>query len=289
MTRHLPRVMGHEFAGVVAAVGEGTSAVREGDRVVVQSVIGCGACKWCDEGLANLCVTRRTFGIDVDGGFAELAAVPARNVYRLPDGVSFEAGALLQPFAIATYAVERAQVRPGERIGVWGAGQIGLSIIQLAQQAGARVEVAVGRSSVRLDAASALGAAHVVSALDGDPGAALAERFAHEKLDVVFEASGSVRGATSALGVLGKRGRLVLIGNLAAPFHADLLPAIFKEISIVSVHTYSLGAWRRALANVGRIEAQRADLPLVVLPLAQGEQAFERAAGGEGAKFLLQP
>lgn len=289
MTRLLPRIMGHEFSGVIDAVGEGVRNVAAGDRVVVQSVVGCGGCESCDAGLPNHCNRRITIGVHADGGFAELAAIPANNVYALPEDVSLDAAALLQPFAIATYAVEVAGLKPGDRIGLWGVGQIGMSIIQVAKLVGARVEFAVGRDAGRLSAAREIGVAQTVSANEADPSAALRRRFEKQKLDVIFEVSGNVLAINSALSILKKRGRVVLIGNLQEPFSGDLLQMVMDQISILSVRTYSLSAWRRALSLIGKVQTQRSALPVCQVPLADGVRAFERAASGEGRKFVLVP
>lgn len=289
MTRVLPRIMGHEFSGTIAAVGKGVEGVSEGDRVVVQSVVGCGCCESCDAGLPNHCNRRITIGNHVDGGFAEFTTVPANNVYVVPDGISLEAVALLQPFAIATYAIEVAGIKPGDRIGIWGVGQIGMSIIQVAQLAGATVEFAVGRDKTRLQAAHDIGAANTVSANETDPGEFLLRAFENRKLDVVFEVSGNVLAVNSALSVLKKRGKVVVIGNLREPLHVDLLQAIMDQLNILTVRTYSLSAWRRALALFGRVQGQHGALPVSPVPLADGVRAFERAAAGEGLKFVLVP
>lgn len=289
MTRLLPRIMGHEFAGVIDAVGEGVNNVAAGERVVVQSVVGCGACESCDAGLPNHCSRRVTIGVHADGGFAERAAIPAGNVYALPQDVSLDMAVLLQPFAIATYALEVSGVKPGDRIGLWGVGQIGMSIIQAAQLIGVRVEFAVGRDAGRLEAARQIGAAYAVSVNEADAPDALLRRFAKQKLDAIFEVSGNVLAINSALSLLKKRGRLVLIGNLKEPFSGDLLQMIMDQVSILSVRTYSLSAWRRALSLIGKVQTQRSALPVCTVPLAEGVRAFERAAAGEGRKFVLIP
>ena len=157
MTRQLPRIMGHEFSGTVAGLGAGVAGLREGDPVVIQSVIGCGACESCDAGLPNHCDRRITIGVHADGAFAEYTTVPAANVYPAPPGVSLENVALLQPFAIAAYALEIGGVRPGDRIGVWGVGAIGVSIIQQALLTGINVEFAVGRDRDRVHGVGELG------------------------------------------------------------------------------------------------------------------------------------
>lgn len=289
MTQLLPRIMGHEFSGTLAALGPGVSGISEGDPVVVQSVIGCGGCESCDAGLPNHCSRRVTIGVHADGGFAQYCAVPAANVYPVPPGVSLENAALLQPFAIAAYALEAGCVRPGDRIGLWGVGAIGASIIEQAIIGGATVEFAVGRTPARLEAVRSLGVRNVISASAMDAPQRLLELFGRHKLDAIFEASGHTPAVNSALALLKKRGRVVLIGNLTEPFHADLLQAIMDQLNILSVRTYSLSAWRRALALMPRVQGLRGAPPVERVPLADGVRAFQRAAAGEGVKFVLEP
>lgn len=289
MTQLLPRIMGHEFSGIVTAVGQGVFGVSEGDPIVVQSVIGCGRCESCDAGLPNHCNRRITIGVHVDGGFAEYACVPAANVYRVGKDVSLDGVALLQPFAIATYALEVGCVRPGDRVGVWGVGAIGVSIIQQALISGVKVEFAVGRDPVRLKAVQRLGVAHTYSAYECDPPRQLLEQFCDCRLDTIFEVSGHTPAVNSALSLLKKRGRVVLIGNLKDPFQGDLLQAIMDQISILSVRTYSLSAWRRALTLFPKMRDRHDVLPIERVPLTHGVAAFGRAAAGEGKKFVLVP
>jgi threonine dehydrogenase-like Zn-dependent dehydrogenase len=263
--------------------------VSEGTPVVIQPVIGCRACDSCDLGYPNHCDRRITLGVHADGGFAEYVAVPAANLYPLPPDVSLRDIALLQPFAIAAYALDTGLVRAGDRIGVWGVGAIGVSIIQQALFAGARVEFAVGRDKSRLQAVEALGVRHTLSAIDSDPALRLSDRFDHDRLDVVFEASGHTPAINSALAVLKKRGRVVLIGNLKDPFQGDLLPAIMNQQSILTVRTYSLAAWRRAMDLFGEVRGRGDALPVEYAALRDGVEAFERAAANPGRKIVLVP
>lgn len=289
MSRQLPRIMGHEFSGTVEALGPGVDGIATNSPVVVQSVIGCGGCESCDAGLPNHCMRRITIGVNTDGGFAEYCAVPASNIYPVPAGVPLENAAFLQPFAIAAYSLDIGAIRPGERIGVWGVGAIGISIIQQAIIGGATVEFAIGRDPGRLEAARQLGVKHMISARDTDATQRLADLFGKHKLDAIFEVSGHTPAVNSALSLLKRRGRVILIGNLREPFHADLLPAIMDQLSILSVRTYSLAAWRRALSLLPRVQNQPESMPIARVPLSQGVSAFERAARGEGLKFVLEP
>lgn len=289
MTRLLPRIMGHELSGVVSSAARDVTNLAEGTPVVVQPVIGCGACESCDLGYPNHCDRRITLGVHADGGFAEYIAVPAANLYPLPPDVSLREIALLQPFAIAAYALEIGQVRAGDRIGVWGVGAIGVSIIQQALFAGARVEFAVGRNKSRLQAVKALGVNHTFSALDDDPILSLSDRFANDRIDVVFEASGHTAAINSALALLKKRGRVVLIGNLKDPFHGDLLSAIMNQQSLLTVRTYSLGAWRRSMGMFAEVRPRGDAIPVEYAALSDGVEAFERAAANPGKKIVLIP
>jgi threonine dehydrogenase-like Zn-dependent dehydrogenase len=289
MTRLLPRIMGHELSGVVSSRARDVTNVAEGTPVVVQPVIGCGACQSCDLGYPNHCDRRTTLGVHADGGFAEYVAVPAANLYPLPPDVSLREIALLQPFAIAAYALAIGRVRAGDRIGIWGVGAIGVSIIQQALFAGARVEFAVGRDRSRLGAVEALGVKHTLSALDGDPASSLSDRFARDPLDVVFEASGHTAAINSALALLKKRGRVVLIGNLKDPFQGDLLPAIMNQQSLLTVRTYSLSAWRRAMRLFAEVRRRGDAIPVEYAALRDGVAAFERAAANPGKKIVLVP
>lgn len=289
MTLQLPRIMGHEFSGTIASIGPGVTNLSEGDPVVIQSVIGCGGCESCDAGLPNHCRRRLTVGVDADGGFAEYCAIPASNVYKVPPGVSLENAALLQPFAIAAYALEVAGIRPGDRIGVWGVGAIGVSIIQQAIIGGATVAFAVGRDLKRLEAARQSGASHIISAKEADPSQLLFQNFQKDKIDVIFEVSGHTPAINSALQLLKKRGRVVLIGNLREPFQGDLLQAIMDQLAILTVRTYSLAAWRRALSLMPRVQGQQTAMPIERIALSNGIHAFKRAAAGEGVKFVLEP
>jgi len=291
MTSVLPRIMGHEFAGTVAAVASNVHDIAQGARVVVQCVVGCGSCVECDAGLPNHCLRRKMIGNDLDGGFAEFVSVPENCVYAVPDELSLDTAALLQPFAIATYALELSRIKPGDRIGVWGVGQIGISMIQVAQLAGATVEFAVGRDKSRLEAARGIGARHVVSVNDTDAGDFLVRTFGKDRLDAVFEVSGNVLAVTSALSILRKCGKVVVIGNPTGLLQFDLQRAVIDQLNLLTVRAYSLSAWRRALTLICRVQDQQSALPIVRMPLTDGVRAFERAATGEGgaAKFVLEP
>ncbi|OYO10872.1 alcohol dehydrogenase [Enemella evansiae] len=211
----LPNVPGHELAGVVAEVGTGVRRWRVGDRVTVPFVEGCGQCRWCAEGNAQVCPDQRQPGFTHPGSFAEKVALYAAdtNLVALPDGVGFAAAASLGcRFATAHRAlVARAVVRPGEWVVVVGAGGVGLSTVMIGAALGARV-IAVDPNPAAGELAVSLGAAAALV-----PDADLQERVV-ELTDggaqVAVDAVGSEAAAATAIGSLRRRGRHVQVGLL---------------------------------------------------------------------------
>ncbi|MFP5218142.1 MAG: zinc-dependent alcohol dehydrogenase family protein [Actinomycetes bacterium] len=211
-----PHVPGHELAGVVSRVGTDVGSWQVGDRVTVPFVCGCGRCRWCRSGNAQVCPNQQQPGFTHWGSFAEEVALHAAdtNLVRVPDAVTFEAAAALGcRFATAYRALaHRARLQPGEWLAVVGAGGVGLSAVMIGKALGARV-VAVDRNPDALSAATAAGADAVVVA-DG-PGVV---EHVHELTglgsDVAVDAVGSEDACATALHSLRRRGRHVQIGLL---------------------------------------------------------------------------
>jgi alcohol dehydrogenase len=212
----LPHVPGHEFAGTVAEVGAGVGRWRVGDRVTAPFVNGCGDCEWCRSGQAQVCPFQTQPGFTHDGSHAQYVAVRAadENLVALPEGISDVAAASLGcRFATAYHAVrERAALGEGEWIAVYGAGGVGLSVVQVAHALDARVIAVDGNPRAR-ELAARLGAEHTVGT-DGDTPAQIAE-LTGGGAHVAVDAAGSA--ATAAAGILSlrRRGRHVQIGLLA--------------------------------------------------------------------------
>ncbi|URN96344.1 MAG: 2,3-butanediol dehydrogenase [Candidatus Pristimantibacillus lignocellulolyticus] len=154
-----PIVMGHEFSGKVVEVGEGVTDIEIGDRVTVEPIYSCGKCEACKQGKYNLCSLMGFYGLaGGGGGFSEYASVPAHMIHKLPDNVSFEQGALVEPSAVALHAVKQSKVKVGDKVAVFGTGPIGLLVIEALKAAGAAEIYAVELSSQRREKANELGA-----------------------------------------------------------------------------------------------------------------------------------
>ncbi|PPQ48938.1 butanediol dehydrogenase [Paenibacillus peoriae] len=154
-----PIVMGHEFSGQVVEIGEGVTKIQIGDRVVVEPVFACGKCDACKQGKYNLCDKMGFLGLaGGGGGFSEYVAADEHMVHKIPESVSFEQGALVEPSAVALYAVRQSQLKVGDKAVVFGAGPIGLLVIEALKASGASEIYAVELSEERKAKAEELGA-----------------------------------------------------------------------------------------------------------------------------------
>ncbi|MGO4536835.1 zinc-dependent alcohol dehydrogenase family protein [Leifsonia sp. 2MCAF36] len=256
----LPHVPGHEFVGVIEAVGAGVTGWRPGDRVTAPFVNGCGECEWCRAGAAQVCPRQTQPGFTHWGSHAELVAVRAAdtNLVRVPDGLEPDAAAALGcRFATAYRAVTaRARIQPGEWLAVFGAGGVGLSAVMIGVALGARV-VAVDRSPAALELAARLGAELTVLAGDDAP-----ERIheatgggAHAAIDAV----GSVDTANAGIRSLRRRGRHVQVGLLAGSVpDLPLDRVIAWELDVLGSHGMAAADYPAMLELVaaGRLRPQ---------------------------------
>jgi propanol-preferring alcohol dehydrogenase len=242
-----PITLGHEVAGVVEDVGADVTDVRVGDRVAVHYLHACGRCRWCRAGDDHLCDAPLGFlAFASDGGFAEQIVVPASAVVPVPDTVDLaDAATLCCSGTTAVHAVDVAAVRPGDTAVVYGTGGVGLALVQVLREAGAR-PIAVARSTPRLDLARELGAVATVDASTADVASAVREATGGAGADVVFELVGTKETSAAALGSLGKRGTLVYIGYSFDRVEIDPLSLVVPEQRIVT----SVGNRRSELAEV---------------------------------------
>lgn len=286
MEDDLPRILGHEFAGTVIGLGPGSMDVRVGDRVIVRNILECGHCWACQEGRVNICDQRRTIGVHVDGGYAELVAVPAANCSAIPERASFHLAAALQPFAVSTHAVRQAGLGPGDRIAVWGLGPIGLAVAFAARVRGVETVAAFDLNPERVAWARKAGVP-AVDATDIEPTQCLHDSFGPRSIDAMFDAAGALSSMVPAVGALRKGGPVVLIGNLPGPLHADLMPMIMDEQRLIGSRGYTLAAWRQALQTISGSGFERTLGDEV--GLAGAIDSFEASAAGTGRPFTIIP
>jgi NADPH:quinone reductase-like Zn-dependent oxidoreductase len=274
-------VMGGDGVGVVDAVGSGVTAVRPGDRVVINPGISCRVCEYCLAGEHPLCVRFRHLGEHLPGTMAEHVVVPEENVRTIPGEIPAEVAAAF-PLATLTawrMVIGRAQVRPDDHVLIWGiGGGVALAALQIAKRIGATVWVTSG-SDDKLARAAALGADHLLNHRTEDVPRVIRERTGKRGVDVVVDSVGEATWARS-LQALGRRGRLVTCGGTSGPsVQTDIRRLFWNQWSILGS---TMGNDAEFDAVVAELGAGRL-LPPVdsVFDLADGRRAFERLAGGE--------
>ena len=211
-----PVILGHEFAGVVAEVGEGVTECAPGDRVIIEPLFVCGKCPGCLAGDYHLCQVLTLNGHREPGSFAEYAIVPARFVHAMPDSLSFEQAALAEPLAVCVHAVKRLRPRVGDLAVVLGAGPIGLLTVQVLKVAGCRLIVS-DVEPFKLELARSFGAEHVVNARETNVVNFVRGLTADWGADVAVECAGAKETLAESVEVIHKGGTALLLGFTGSP------------------------------------------------------------------------
>ncbi len=284
-----PVTLGHELSGVIAACGAGVTTFAPGERVTTRTYfVTCGRCQYCRTGRDNLCYERLSIGSGVNGGMAKYVIVPESAVFRLPDNVSFLAGALSEPLSCTVHAVlEANRPSPGENVLVTGPGAIGLLALQLVKVAGARATV-VGTpaDAARLELARKLGADEVVLT---DQLAQLAARYRRGGFDAAIECSGAPGGVETACQLVRKGGRYTQVGLLGKKVALDIDQLVYKEIEFTATFAHVWTAWPKALALMASGAVQTEPLVSHRYPLSEWQEAFAKFSSRDGVKIVLEP
>jgi len=289
--RNPPLIMGHEASGEVIATGPRVSAWRAGDRVTFDSTISCGVCRFCKIGQVNLCESRRVVGVSPveykqHGAFAEQLAVPDRILYRIPDTLSYEQAAMVEPVSIAIHAVQRTKIAPDSTAVVIGSGMIGLLVIQALRWAGAKQVVAVDLADNRLALARQLGATHTLNSGKEDVAAEINRITGGLGADTAFEVVGFAPTLNLALAVLKRGGACVLVGNLSPKTQDFPLQAVVtKELTLLGSCS-SAGEYPLCLELIASGAINVKPMIETVAPLADGATWFERLSAKDGGRYM---
>lgn len=286
-----PVVMGHEFSGVVVEKGPGVGAeVEIGDRVTGEpSIFVCGQCDYCRSEHYNLCAERQVMGYWHDGCFAPYCN--ATFVHRLPEGVSFEAGALAELVACCVHSViEQAGVRAGDFVAITGPGPVGLSAALVALAEGGTVMLCgTSRDLARLRLAEELGVPYTANVEAEDVVARVRELTGGYGADVVVECAGAAPAMRLALELVRKRGKVSQMGLPGRPVEIDFEKIAYKELQVSGGVGQRRPAWKRALKLMARGLIPAEKLISHQLPLEDWRQAFLMVERQEGIKVLLHP
>jgi 2-desacetyl-2-hydroxyethyl bacteriochlorophyllide A dehydrogenase len=255
-----PLILGHELAGVVASVGPGVEGLQPGERVLVYQCITCGSCDRCRENRQNLCRQIKTLGLDIDGGYADYIKIPAVNLEKLPDSVSFAEGSLIaDALSTAAHAVGKLQLADGQVVAVFGTGVLGLNAVQVAARLyGARV-VAIDREDWKLELALDKGAWKALRVGDDTDILATLRTIAPE-VDAAMEFVGTPQTYEQAVASVRRGGRVVLVGAATRTFAVEPLRVFKDEVAIT-------GSYASLQADLPRLIGMVAGGRLVVKDL----------------------
>lgn len=275
-------ILGHEFAGTIAEIGEEMTGWEIGQRVAVRPCGVCGQCFWCTNGQISLCPTHleTTLGLKTPGAFAEFVAVPDYQLYALPESIAFEQAAQLEPLAVCVHAVRLADVELGDAILIYGAGPLGLLIYQLVRMFGVQKICVVEKSSWRRELAAKLGASDVFDPEGFDAGG-LTRQLPKHGADIVFECAGATATIQKSFEVVRKGGRIILLGISPHPVSINHVDWIFKGIEAKASIGYFVGEFEIALEL---LKSGSIDVESLVSNIIRLDDIVDR-----GFKQLLSP
>jgi L-iditol 2-dehydrogenase len=293
--RRPPVIMGHEASGVIAEVGSAVSGWKQGDRVTFDSTVFCGTCKFCRRGDINLCENRRVLGVSCEdyrqhGAFAEYVAVPQHILYHLPDGLSFENAAMVEPVSIAFHAVRRVRPVLDDTAVVVGAGMIGLFVIQALRLAGCGKIIAVDVVPEKLKMARDLGATHTVDSGREDAVAHIQSLTGGFGADLAVEAVGMAQTVDLAVRCVRKGGSVTLVGNVSPRVELPLQVVVTRELTLYG-SCASSGEYPACLDMLVRGSVNAVPILSATAPLVEGASWFDRLYRKEPGllKVILKP
>jgi L-iditol 2-dehydrogenase len=290
-----PVILGHEFSGQIVQVGNAVTDYFVGDRVIAEPhTKACGRCELCRTGNIQLCAQKRSPGWGINGAFASHLTMPVHLLHRIPDELTYEEAAVIEPAAnVVQDVLERGRVEPNDTVAIIGPGTIGLLSVMAARAAGAGRVIVVGTRSdlpLRLPTAKEIGADEVIVAEDEDPIEAVQRITGGRGADLVVEASGSPRAIASAVGMVRRMGRITQIGltgrsEISFPWDA----ASWKVCTIQFNLSTGFTCWDR---TIGMVASKKIDVSKIIThrePLANWQSVFTDLENGSGLKALLFP
>lgn len=286
-----PVVLGHEFSGVVTAVGPEVQRIRVGERVTSETTYStCGVCPMCLSKNYNLCGSRKGIGTQINGSMAEYLVSREESVHVLPANVSLLSAALTEPLACGVHAaIEKGQVKKGETCVVFGAGAIGQMVAQVAKSQGAAVIVAgLTQDAERFELAKAGGADRCVDQLTEDLGSIVMEMTNGVGADKCFECSGAVAAVNKALEIVRRMGTVVQMGVFSEARESiwtDLI--LHKEIMYVGSRSQKPSSWIKSLELMAAGTVVPEKIVTSLDTLSNWREGFDKMMRGQGAKGVL--
>ena len=286
--QQMPLVIGHEFSGVVTDVGEGVTGWKAGDRVAVEPIYKCGHCAPCRAGTYNICQQIGFHGLMSDGGMAEYTVVPTSMLHKLPDNVSLQLGALVEPMSVAYHAATLGEVNDQSSALIYGAGPIGIGLWFALRGMGLTEIDVVEPSETRRKSIEALGA-RTLDPTAVDVPALVADRTDGNGVDAAFDAAGVAAAVESALDCVGERRPLISVAIYDKPLPTPLINLVLRERRIQGTICYTGDDYRAVIDLMARGHYDTTGW-LDTIPLSGViEQGFEELRAGRKMKLLVDP
>lgn len=287
-----PIILGHECAGIVAAIGENVTRFKLGDRVAVEPGVTCGRCEACKKGRYNLCPDVQFLATPpVDGAFVQYIKHREDFLFPIPDHLSFEEAALNEPFSVGIHAAKRAGLQPGSTVAIMGMGPVGLMALFAAKTFGAKEIIVADVEPIRLEAAKKLGATHTIHVLEKDPVREIRVLTNGLGADAVFETAGNPKALQSALASVRRGGKMSIVGLPPQEEISVNVPMIVdNEIDIYGVFRYA-NTYPQGIAFLSSGTADIKSLITDRYALEQTKEALERARTNKSGslKVMVYP
>ena len=279
---------GHEFSGDIVGIGPGVKGWRIGERVAVDPLASCGECFWCQRGELGLCEQYFIALIEYKGAFATYAKAKYRYLHKLPRGLSYEEGAIIEPTTCALHAIKVAGMQKGDVVAVLGLGPIGQLVARVAKASGAKAVYASELSQVRLEMAR--GAVdEVIDAKVTNPVDRVLELTDGRGPDIVFECAGAVETTQQSIALVRKGGTVVIVAICFETVELPVSNINLRGLTVKGSMCFSPGEYAAALKLIKNKKIDVAPLLRRKMPLGKINEAFEMALRGEGGKILIKP
>ncbi len=283
-----PLVLGHESTGTVEELGAGVTGLAPGDKVIINPIIACGHCDSCRRGRKNLCRNAGLFGREVEGSLNQYVSLPAEYVFLLPPNVSLADATIIETLATVRHAQERAQIKPGESVVVFGGGTAGLLHVRLAVLSGADPVMVISRSKWKLDMGLAMGAKH---AIQKDAEAAVDDvlKFTNgEGADVIIDTAGTADTLRIGIDMMKPGGRFSSFSLGHEPFQGfSPFPMYYKELTIIGSRGLTAEDMQPSIDLVASGKIDVAGFVSNTYPLTQADAAFKEYESNPGRILRL--
>ena len=262
-------ILGHEFSGEITAVGPGVTEFKVGDRVCVDPNELCGKCDYCRGGIGHYCTSMNGYGTTVHGGFAEFCVVPTSQVYAIPDGMTFEQAAMAEPVACCIHGIDMCEIHPGDTVAVFGAGMIGLIMLQLAKISGAATLISIEPIAEKREIARKLGADLTIDPFTEDVSEVL-KQHGITRVNTVIECVGRTGTIQQAIEIAGPKSVVMMFGLTKPGDQITVKPFdLFKREVVLKASYINHYTQKRAVSLISSGKVDVSSMIYETIPLEQ--------------------